>query len=544
MTTWRIILDTDLSARMNKNYSSICCGLILAASLFAFRPVQAGGVEALPQPAQFDIARFQIDGNTLIDPASLDLLLTPYTGRQRSFADVQLALEALQQAYYKAGYGAVQVRLPEQEMVNGTVLFHVIEGKIRKVEVEGNEHHDVANILNPLPLAAGVSPRADRIESVLKVINENPSKKAQVYLKSGLVLGEVDARVKVVDEKPWKAGVILDNTGSQKTGELRLGVFFQQSNMWDRDHNLTLQYTTSPGHVSEVRVFGAGYHVPVYSLGDSFDVYLGYSDVDSGTVSNLFTVSGSGSVAGARYNFNLARHDNYDHKLIFGFEQRIYRNNVDLGGASLVPDIKVKPLSLTYAGNWKNLTQEVSFYVTEAANIKGGEHASDADFNASRAGADADYMVTRAGIDWIQTLDRDWRLHANFSGQYSHQALVAGEQFGLGGASSVRGFHERELADDRGYRISGEVYSPDFGKRIGDLVSARALVFYDYGNLHRNKTLPGETNNASLASLGAGVRVGVGERFSMQADLARVLDAGGKQDAGDYRGHVSMMLTY
>lgn len=535
-----------MSGRILKNSFVISGFLILAAPVFYFSLARAEPPAALPAPVLFDIARYEITGNTLLDPARIDSLLAPYIGKQHSFGDVQRALEALQQAYADAGYGAVQVRLPEQDMVQGTISFHVVEGRIHSLNIEGAEFHDEANILGPLPLKKGETPGAASIESTLKVVNENPSKKAQVFLKSGLVLGEIDATVKVVDQKPWKVGVTLDNTGNQQTGNERLGVFYQHANLWNKDHVFTFQYTTSPGHVGDVRIFGAGYHLPLYQWGDSVDVFAGYSDVSSGTVSDLFSVSGSGSVFGARYNHNLTRHETYDHKIVLGYDHRAYRNSVQLNGAagSLVPDITVKPISLGYIGEWKTMSQQVSFYATESANLEGGDHGSDADFTVSRAGADGNYMITRYGADWVRLLDKDWRVHVNFSGQYSAQALVSGEQFGLGGAGSVRGFHERELANDRGLKLSGEVYTPDFGSKINGKVHARALVFYDYGSLRRNEALVGEASHASIASLGAGLRVGVGERFSLQADLARVVNAGGQQDNGDMRGHVGMVLTY
>jgi hemolysin activation/secretion protein len=289
--------------------------------------------------------------------------------------------------------------------------------------------------------------------------------------------------------------------------------------------------------------------VPLYQWGDSIDVFAGYSDVNSGTISGLFSVSGSGSVFGARYNHNLTRYDTYDHKIVLGYDYRAYRNDVQFGDSSdsLVPDITVRPVSLSYIGEWKTLSQQLSFYATESANIEGGGHGSSADFEASRAGAVAGYMVTRYGADWIRLLDKDWRVHVNFNGQYSAQALVNGEQFGLGGmlgAGAVRGFHERELAGDRGYRLSGEVYTPDFGSKINGNLHARALVFYDYGSLHSNNTQPGEISNTSIASIGAGLRVDVGTNFSLQTDLGRVVNAGGLQDNGDMRGNVSMVLTY
>ena len=42
---------------------------------------------------------------------------------------------------------------------------------------------------------------------------------------------------------------------------------------------------------------------------------------------------------------------------------------------------------------------------------------------------------------------------------YSPDLLISGEQFGLGGAHSIRGFEERELSADKGIQASLEIYA-------------------------------------------------------------------------------------
>jgi hemolysin activation/secretion protein len=49
----------------------------------------------------------------------------PLAGPKRGFADIQLAIEALQEAYRKAGYSTVQVSVPEQELTGGAVKLLV-----------------------------------------------------------------------------------------------------------------------------------------------------------------------------------------------------------------------------------------------------------------------------------------------------------------------------------------------------------------------------------------------------------------------------------
>jgi hemolysin activation/secretion protein len=133
-----------------------------------------------------------------------------------------------------------------------------------------------------------------------------------VLLRNGQEEATVDAVVRVADQPPQRFSVTLDNTGNQQTGNYRLGLGYQHANLWDRDQVLTLQYVGAPNdnqHPSQlamkpsenVLIVGAGYRIPLYALGDSLDFSAGYSNVDSGTVQNVFNVSGAGTIAGARY---------------------------------------------------------------------------------------------------------------------------------------------------------------------------------------------------------------------------------------------------
>ena len=49
----------------------------------------------------------------------IDATLQPFTGAERTLADVQRARAALEAAYAQRGYGATQVVLPEQEIAEG-----------------------------------------------------------------------------------------------------------------------------------------------------------------------------------------------------------------------------------------------------------------------------------------------------------------------------------------------------------------------------------------------------------------------------------------
>ena len=67
----------------------------------------------------------------------LEAATQSFTGAGRTFADVQRALEAVERAYSEAGYSAVQVVLPEQELERGEIRFQIVEAKVGRVMRRG-----------------------------------------------------------------------------------------------------------------------------------------------------------------------------------------------------------------------------------------------------------------------------------------------------------------------------------------------------------------------------------------------------------------------
>ena len=519
---------------------------------------------------RFAIEKFTVRGATLITADGLQLILAPYMGKSKDFADVQRALETLERAYTSRGYSAVQVILPEQDISDGEVEFDVVEAKIGKVVVEGNKFFDEANIRASLPeVEPAKHPNIFKISDNLRVANENPAKQTTVLLRSGAEEGQVDAVVRVSDERPNKLSMTLDNTGTQQTGLFRLGFGYQNSNVWNRDHVLNMQYVTAPNDddrtnrltlypSKHVFIFGGQYRIPLYRQGDSVEFSAGYSNVNSGLVANLFNISGSGSVFGARYNQNLQKQGDLEHKLTYGLDWRGYQSvvkQIDVAGAGLVPDVTVHPVSLTYAGTYRKGETDSNFYASLHQNLAGGNDAGTGAYQgdpytipsrpAARAGANPRYFATRWGFNHNRALPRDWQLRVGMSGQMTRDTMISGEQFGIGGSDSVRGFLEREIVNDTGYRGTTEFYTPDISRFVPvSGARVRAVIFYDWGSVRRIRPAVLEMHGQHIASAGVGVRFSRGTNLSIRVDVATVLDSGGLQKIGDVRAHASFAYIF
>ncbi|MDD5176455.1 MAG: POTRA domain-containing protein [Sterolibacterium sp.] len=129
---------------MKKTIRSFALASLLAAFGASFSSSFAAEDERI------DIARFRIEGNTLLPAEQLATLVGPYAGAGRVYGDIQRALEATENAYRDMGFNNVHVFVPEQELSQGVVKLLVVEGTIGKVAVaEEIPQKTAANTGNP-----------------------------------------------------------------------------------------------------------------------------------------------------------------------------------------------------------------------------------------------------------------------------------------------------------------------------------------------------------------------------------------------------------
>ncbi len=514
---------------------------LLALALMTLTVAQAFAQAPPATGPRFDIRGFRVEGVTLLTQAEIDAATRPFVGASRAFSDVQGAAAALESAYAAKGYGAVQVVVPEQQVQQGEVVLKVVEARLGRVTVEGNRHFDEANVRASLPaLRPGEAPNVAALARQLRVANENPSKQTTVLLKSGAGPGEIDAQARVVDDKTQKFSLSVDNTGTPPTGQYRVGIGYLNANLWNRDHVFNAQYVTSPSKPGDVAIVAGSYRIPLYSLGDSVELFAAYSDVNSGVVQGLFNVAGKGTVVSGRYNWNLPRWGALESRVAFGADWKKFDSRVlPVGGTlDLVPDVIVHPLSAVWSGVYRRGPTESGLYAGYFRNIPGGPDGGQTTFDEIRPGASANYGIWRAGGNFVWAMPADFQFRGRMSFQYSPDLLVPGEQFGIGGIDSVRGFYEREVVGDRGYQGQAELYTPDVGNRVPlNGLRVRALAFYDWGAVRRNDPVFPEIPRQGISSTGVGVRVGWSNNVSLRFDYAWVVQSAAASPFGEKRAN-------
>ncbi len=471
---------------------------------------------ASAQP-KFPLKGFRVTGDNPLGEAETRSALAPFVRDDATMETLQQATAALEGVLRARGYGLHRVALPPQE-VGDTVTLNVVRFSIGKVTFEGLNYFDEGNIRRSLPeLQEAGTPNFKTLAIQAAIANDNPSKQVQVSLRESKEADKIDAHLLVKETKPWNFAASLSNAGSAASGQDRLTLSGGHSNLFNRDHQFVGAYTTSLENTSGVRQLGLSYRVPVYELNGVVGVSYTRSDVvgDFGA----FSSTGAGRTFGVNYTYHTPPDGGYRGYFSAGFDDKVYEA-VQINGV-LLPGQQQRrsaPLHVGYNARMESDGTYWGYNAEFAANTGMGSGNSlaayvtedpritTAAWTAIRGGGT--YMANFAG-DWV------WNVRGQF--QYSNDALISGEQFGLGGVSSVRGTGERPISGDRGVLMTLEVTTPALAPNL------RLLGFLDAGWLSNvvsnGTTKPG---NDHLSSVGFGLRYSAG-RVSVTADYGRII---------------------
>ena len=162
-----------------------------------------------------------------------------------------------------------------------------------------------------------------------------------------------------------------------------------------------------------------------------------------------------------------------------------------------------------------------------------------------------------------------WMLFARLDSQFTSDALVGAEQFGVGGHNGVRGYREREFLGDSGVTATLELRTPifvGFFDRVlhwGDTFDSRfdrktkrsgngwdriqLIGFFDCGWYElKESQAKKEDEDAFLASVGLGVRIAVDTDAQFRFDWGFPIRCKDDWETDEHTGagHVSFQLQF
>lgn len=527
-----------------------------------------------------------IDGDAaLLDQLDLRRTLEAETiGRTVNEDRARKLATTYQQKLYDAGYVFATVT-PEWPLRNGALTLVVDQGRFGETRIyrrggDGKQAYqgryfsekNIRNRLKSLKQGEAFN-YADLYNSVYR-INAHPDLAADVDLKpreekkGDYTRRVVDMDFAVEDNLPLHGSLELGNNGTDVTDEWGASLTLQHLNVSGNDDIVTLNIPVSID-LESIRSVSLGYYRPIdWKQGGSVALFGGYSELQSESIVDEIGLEGEGWFVGVQGSYNFI--DNQDYTLAgsIGISHSVVQDNLVLED---VPEndreVSLTPVLLlgTYIANtpdgWGGLTMGTLGLTIHSSSFPGA--SDDEEFELQRENAEADYLVVRAAASRIQPVfaapeaadDRAWTLFTKLDGQVSTEPLIPSEQKGMGGYDTVRGYLEREFLGDDGVNGTVELRTPmhssslfpkwfkKYNEKDPAFETVQGVLFLDGGYLSLKDSLAGEEEDYTLASVGLGFRVALGDNAQFRADWGFPLEETEDSETSG-RGHLSLQLLF
>jgi hemolysin activation/secretion protein len=520
--------------RLGRVGGSICVALLFGASAAsAAEPTAPQRVEerlpsdlpkpdvAPPPPIQvddadlasiqpFDLKAVTVEGMTAFDRAEADACARGLTGQRVGAASLVGLTSCITQLYRDRDYFLSRAIIPPQQVRDGVLTVRVIEGHIAAIQPEGVDQVDAdaqfARTMEERPLRLATFERdllllADRyghrIGSTRLAADENDP--ARYTLKLAVKLVPV----------AWRA--LGDNRGDAFQGPEQ-GLLAVSLNAPFGADRIIAQLFTAPADRGELFFADIGYGRAWFGGSLLTEVGVSTSRSSSGDPFPVFVSESDRRYARAIMPVLRSREQSLWAKLQLDARD----TQVVIADGTICPEnTRVLRGSLSYTlvkgATRSDVTLEVSQGIDALDASQNGET------NLSRGDGRPQFTKARVDATITHKLFANLDIAASGAGQWADGALVASEEFGVGGARFGRAYDYSEIVGDQG--VAGAIELRWSWKKLNDWLSLLQLyAFADAGRIWNNGT-PSD----SLSSAGGGVRVGVAPGLSATVELAKPL---------------------
>lgn len=492
--------------------------------------------------ASFDVFEYLIDGNSTLQSSHIEKAVYPFLGEAKTIKDVEKARSALEQAYQNQGYLTVSVSIPEQDVNNGVVRLLVTEGAVQSLRIKDAKYTTHSALKSRVvEFDEGKVPHFPTAQAQLDSVNRNQNRQVSPILRPGKSPGKVEVDLQVQDKFPLHGSLELNDRYAPSTTRTRLNGSMRYENLWQKDHSIGLSFQATPEDLNEVNVFSGTYVIPRQN-GDYLAMYAVVSNSDIAAVGDV-NVIGNGRISGVRYIHPFKGTDQFYHSITLGGDYKDFKENVILLGAdtTINSPVSYSVFSLGYDGTIQTNDYQTQMNLTMTLSPRGFGN-TEKEFNYRRQNANPNFAYVRSELKHLHRLPFEWTVQTRFLGQLSNAALIAPEQFAVGGVDSVRGYLESSNLGDNGMQLAFELRTPPLKKYLKQYPFADYLKdfylfsFYDLGVVDVYDSLKNQPAQ-KVTSAGLGFKLKTTGGLFAYLDYAHVFDNSIQVNAGDERMH-------
>lgn len=417
------------------------------------------------------VTRFEFVDNTAFSDEELATAVESYTGREITLTELFEARSTITQKYVDAGFVTSGAFIPPQQIQDGTIAMNIVEGTLDEIviqrpediQVEFGERLNDSYVINRIRVAAGEPLNRDDLLEALRLLQLDPRiQTLRAELSAGTRLGSSTLTVDLAEASTADLLLEVNNERSPSVGSFRQQIELGMQNLIGNGESLNVSYARTTGS---------------NDIDGSLQFFLNPRNgtlTFSGGTSNsevieepfdLLDIRSESYFLELSYRQPLIR--TLDEELAVGVTASHQQNRssflpepfgpvpLTLFGAEA--DGEVRVTALRFFQDWTRRREGEVF----AARSQFSFGADILDPTISDEGLpDSRFFSWRGQAQWARRLSDDALLIVKGDLQFADNELLTLEQFGIGGARTVRGYRQDLLLTDNGILASAEVRLP------------------------------------------------------------------------------------
>ena len=488
-------------------------------------PVKKGGTAFL-------LKEVKVTGSTIFKERDFQPIYEPYLNKKVTFQDMDMVSKKIESKYKEKGYFTTTVYISEQEIKNGVIEIRIAEGKMGKLNIEGNKWFSVDFIEKFFHAKKNEILNIKSMARDILRINKNPDLQIKAVISQGKEPQTSDISLKVEGKLPWHAGFLQDNRGSRLTGKYRSMFFMRSSNVFGLGDTVFINSLYTGNSFGE----SVSYSIPVGTYGTKFGIDMNYFKMKLGREYKSFDITGKTQIYTPHLSWELALREDFEAYADLGLDIKSIKKK--MAGDTTASDQLRTPyfgfdFSKTDSSGQTTFSPKFDFGTSGFLGASSRNHTP-----SSREGTGGFFFKYEQSLNRIQKMFFDSYMSIRTQLQIASHTLASSEQFQLGGADSVRGYPEGDYSADIGGCINFDWVFPMYiipkawklpGQETPLRHQIEPVFFVDVGGGELKKILPGESKDKLLAGIGGGLRLHF-KFFSLRLDWAKAI--GDKQTSG------------
>ena len=475
-------------------------------------PTQPGTVRVL-------VRDVRVIGNTAFPDTEIAEVTAPFKNRTLMTEDLERLRLALTLLYINKGYLTSGAIIPDQDVTSGIITVQVIEGKLSRIDIEGNRWFRSSYLRDRLSRGIRTPVTLDPLQEQLQLLQQDQRiERVNAELRPGDQRGDSVLNVRVADKNPFHASMEVNNYQTPLVGEIRGVGTLVDDNLTGHGDPLRLSYGQSSGAFP---IVDASYALPLNRYGTTFSPYYRrygfklieppFSPLNIKTNSEIIGMSIRHTIYKTvtdEVALSIIGEHLFTQSFLFnGTPDEVTFNSFPgfQNGAATVS-------ALRFAQDWTHRTLDTVLAIRSRFSV--GLNVLGATINANPDTPDGQFFSWLGQVQAIKQYGENllgMQLLSRMDLQFTNSPLFSLEQVSLGGRYTVRGYREVTILRDNSFIASIESRFPLIRRGNGEpMVQLAPFIDVAHGwNIGDNRPAPIAPITSfpdTLASVGVGLR--------------------------------------